>query len=256
MVTKNKLLIFTTFTFLFIFLTKTGFSEESRQIPENLNLSVREETFNSVRFQSGIRSDISLSALAKEHSIIKEKDASFGFAAKSDEAKFFLIGSLYSESLAHLHSGEMDLAAKSLEPIEKEFINLNVPVSLYNYIVKTRALLENGKYQKEILIEFLSLFQTFFEDYARNKSMDKLSLFRAGAWLANYGLSAASGDVNLLRQPGKLNYFIEEMKKMDAPKGVLDNLNKIFKLSNKKEITRRDTQKVLKLVKKIQIILG
>jgi hypothetical protein len=232
-----------------------AFSAEPLQPPQNLGTGSG-ETFDSARFQSAIRSGKSLGSLAKENSVFGEQASSYGFAAKSEEAKFFIIGSLYSEALAYLKSGNADLAAKRLEAVESEFINLQVPSSLYNYISKTRNILETKRYTAEGQAEFLSLFQPFFEDYARTKGEDKLTLFRAGSWLTDMSLAAAGGDTALLRQQGKLNYFIKEMKRMDAPKGVIDALGEIVKVAGKKEITDKDAADVLKQVKKIQTALG
>jgi hypothetical protein len=69
-------------------------------------------------------------------------------------------------------------------------------------------------------------------------------------------LAAAGGEKDLLRQQGKLDYFIKEMKRMDAPKGAIEALDEIATISKAKEISDKDAEKVLKLVKKIQTILG
>jgi len=236
--------------------TTEAFSQEARVPPKDIGASIGESYFNSYKFQSGIKTGKSLGALAKEHSTIGEQASSFGFAAKSEEAKFFIIGALYSETIAYLKSGNLDLAAKRLESIEKEFISLRVPSSLYNFVTKARNLIQTKKYKPEVLGEFLSLFQPFYEDYAKGKGEDKLILFRAGSWLVDMSLTAAAGDKELLRQKGTLDYLTKEMKRMDAPKGVMDALDEISKISVKQEITDRDTKEVLSLVKKIQNILG
>jgi hypothetical protein len=235
--------------------SSVAFSAELMKAPQNLNVG-NSESFDSARFQSAIRSDKSLGALAKEHSGIGEQGTSYGFAAKSEEAKFFIIGTLYSEALAYLKAGNYDMAAKRLTAIENEFINMHVPLALYNYISKTRNIITTKRYSPEAQAEFLSLFQPFYEDYAKSKGEDKLTLFRAGSWLMDISLAAAGGDKELLRQQSKLGYFIKEMKRMDAPKGALDALNEIVTISMAKEISDKDTEKVLKLVKKIQTILG
>jgi len=254
---KNISIVFFNFIpLLIIFFAVSAFSEEVREIPKNLNLSHPKEYFNSYYFQTHITSDKSLGTLVKENSSVGEEATSFGFAAKSADAKFFIIGTLYSESLAYLQSGNLDLAAKRLESIEKEFINLGVPNSLYNYISKTRNLIETKRCSTEVLGEFLSLFQPFFEDYSKSKGENKLTLFRAGSWLMDMSLTAAAGDKQLIRQDQKLKYFIEKMKKMDAPKGVLTALDQIVKITEQKEISEKDTEEVLKLVKKIQTILA
>jgi hypothetical protein len=253
---KNRTVIIETVAFLLVLMVSTVFSQEARIVPKDMDSKNVEVIFNSIGFQSSIKTDKGLGALAQEHSTIGNKDTSFGFAAASDEARFFLIGSVYSEALAYLQGGKLDLAAERLKLIEKEFITLNVPSPLFNYINKTRNLIERDRYSKEALIDFMSLFQPFFEEYAKNKSEDKLTLFRAGSWLMDMSLATAAGNKELLKQTVKLNYFIKEMKRMDAPKGVLTDLDEMEKIANKTDITDKDTKKVLDLVKEIQTILG
>jgi len=244
--------------FLIIILVAVAFSYQEREIPKKLDLKAGKVVFNSSRFQSSIKSDKSLGTLAKEVSTIGEQAISFGFAAKSEEAKIFIIGALYSEALAHLRSGKMDLASKRLESIGQEFININVPTSLFNYISNIANMVETQRYSSDVILEFLSLFQPFYEDYANSKGEDKLILFRAGSWLVDMSLTAAAQDKAMLKQLETLNYFIKEMKRMDAPKGVLNSLDEILKIADKeeKDITEKGGKNVLKLVKKIQTILG
>jgi hypothetical protein len=253
---KKIMILIKIISLLLIFSVAIAFSQETRVNPKDLKLKGGSEYFNSYIFQSNIRSGKSLGTLAEEHSTLGKNAISFGFAAKSEEARFFIMGGLYSETIAYLKSGKRELALKRLESIEKEFINLNVPNSLYNYITKMRQMMESQKYSTEVLGEFLSLFQPFYEEYAKSKSEDKLILFRAGSWLVDMSLTAAAGDNELLRQIETLDYFNREMKRMDAPKGVMDGLEEITKIAEKKEITDRDADRVLNLVKKIQTILG
>jgi hypothetical protein len=238
------------------FSATVAFAQGARVPSKEIGMSAGESYFNSYKFQSGIKSDKMLGTLAKEQSTIGEQASSYGFASKSEEAKFFIIGALYSEAIAFLKSGNLDMAGKRLESIEKEFINLRVPSSLYNFVTKARNLIQTKKYNADVLGDFLSLFQPFYEDYAKSKAEDKLILFRAGSWLVDMSLTAAAGDKELLRQKETLDYFTKEMKRMDAPKGVMDALDEITKISVKKEITDRDAKEVLELVKKIQTVLG
>ncbi len=212
--------------------------------------------FNSDMFQSGIRSPSNLGGLAKQNSPINEKGASFGFVAKSDEARFFLIGASYSEALAYLEGGKVDLASQRLQYIEEDFINMGAPSSLYTLISKTHNLLETGQYPTAYVRMVLSLFQPFFEEYAESKSADKLILFRAGSFLSDIGLAAAADNKELLKQSTNLTYFSTEMKRMDAPKGVLEALAEMNKVSKKETLTDNDSATVLKLVKKIEQLLS
>ena len=224
--------------------------------PNSIKVDTSTPYFNSQAFQSGITSAQNLGDLAKRYSPLHEKTDAFGFAAKSDEARFFMIGAIYTEALAYIRSEKWDLASQRLEYLEREFINMGAPSPMYNLITKTRNLVESEKYPPEYLVTVLSLFEPFFEEYAKTKSEDKLTLFRAGAWLVNMSLTAASGDRELLRQPATMNYFTLEFKRMDAPKGVIDALAEIDKVSQKKEISDKDTEKVLQLVTQIEQLLS
>ncbi|HOI93571.1 MAG TPA: hypothetical protein PK250_02585 [Syntrophobacter fumaroxidans] len=212
--------------------------------------------FNSHAFQSGIRSTGNIGELAKQYSPLQSRASTYGFAARSDEARFFLIGALYTEALAYVTGGKWELAAQRLEVVEGEFVKMGAPSSLYGFITKARNMIENVKYPPEYLVTVLALFQPFFEEYAKAQSEDKLTLFRAGAWLVNMSLTAASGDRELLRQPATLSYFTSELKRMDAPKGVVDALEEIAAISGKADITDKDTQKVLQLVTQIEQLLS
>jgi hypothetical protein len=217
-----------------------------------------EKVHSSYAHQSAIEnfSDKSLGELAREQSPVQEDALAYGFAAKSEEAKFFIIGSLYSETLAHLSSGQAVLAAERLAAIEREFITLKVPRSLYNYVSKMRNMIASGKYEPGLNAELLSLFQPFFEDYARGQSEDKLTLFRAGTWLLDMSLTAAAGDLELLHQEETLAHFTGEMRRMDAPQGVMRALEEITAIVKQEKVSERDVRSILRLVKRIQTILG
>ena len=217
-----------------------------------------ENVHSSYAHQSAIDnySDKSLGEIAREQSPVQEDALAYGFAAKSEEAKFFLIGSLYSETLAHLSSGDAKLAVERLDAIEREFITLQVPRSLYNYVSKMRNMIAGGKYEPRLNAELLSLFQPFFEDYARGQSEDKLTLFRAGTWLMDMSLTASAGDLELLHQTRALKRFIEEMRRMDAPQGVMRALEDISDIVKQEKVSDRDVRSILRLVKRIQTILG
>ncbi len=253
---KNVNTIFKLMMPLLFLFQSISFSQDVPDLPVKIEFNQSQQYFNSYRLQSNIMTDQGIGALAKDNSIVGKEAVSFGFAERSEDAKFVIIGSLYSEVLAYLRGGKTDYAVECLESMETEFIKLNVPSSLYNYISKISNMIERGLYSKEVLGEFLSLFQPFYEDYARGLSEDKLILFRAGSWLVDMSLVAAAGNRSLLSQVEKVEYFAKEMKRMEAPKGVLDNFEKIHKIVEKEKITDNDVKKLLKLVKKIQMILS
>ena len=244
--------------FVFIVLPVSAvFAADPHPIPESSLLQGGQAYFNSANYQSTIQSSDSLSRLAQTQSPIGGDAAAYGFAAKSDEAKFFIIGALYSEALAHLRGDNLQLAAERLEAIENQFVAIQAPSALYNFIIKVHSRVALGKYPSETLMDMLSFFQPFFEAYAQDLSQDKLILFRAGSWLVDMSLTAAADNRDLIRQAKpQLAYFTKEMKRMDAPKGVLEAYGNINEIADKEDVSDKDVQKVLKQVKKIQTILG
>lgn len=213
---------------------------------------------SSYHHQAAIKnsSDKSLGDIAREQSPVKDEALAYGFAAKSDEAKFFIIGSLYSEVLAYLHSGDDEAAVERLKAMETEFIRLGVDQSLYNYVTKMRSMISSGEYESAHTAELMSLFQPFFEDYAKGESADKLTLFRAGLWLLDMSLTASAGDLEMLHQASILDHFISEMKRMDAPMGVIRSLDEISEIVHQDSVSDRDVRTILKLVSRVQTILG
>jgi hypothetical protein len=246
----------TVFAALSAIMATVAFAKGDLVVPTGLQSGESEVYFDSAMLQARIKSEKPLTTVAMQHSAIGEEAIAFGFAAKSEEAKFFIIGSLYADALAHLRSGAADLAAKRLESIETELLALRAPSSLYNYISKMRNMIEQKRYDTEMIEEFMALFQPLWEDYTRSKGDDKLILFRAGSWLVDMSLIAGAQDTELLRQPVKAKYFTEAMKKLSAPKGVVEAFDQITQITEKQQIIDTDAKEVLKLVKQIQTILA
>jgi hypothetical protein len=244
------------FVLILGFMVGVSFAQEGRGVPTNPDLTSSDVYFSSSMFQASIKSEKDLGALVAGLSTIGKQDTAFAFAGKSEPAKFFTMGSLYAEALAYLQGNNPDLAAKRLEAIEKEFVNLQAPSSLYNYLSKTRNMLVSGRYGPDVVGEFLALFQPLCEDFAKSRGEAQLTLFRAGSWLVDMSLTAAAGDRALLKQADKVQYFSQEMKRLNAPKGVMEALNKLTSLAAKPQLTDGDVNDILKLVQEIQTILA
>jgi hypothetical protein len=212
--------------------------------------------FDSNAFQSGIQAAAGLAPLADGMSLYGQGGQAMGFAAKSEEAKTFLIGPFYSEALAYVRGGQTDLAVERIRAMQSEFIAMGAPNSVNAVLSRIGNLVATKKYDPAVILDFIGLAQPVCEDYLLSKGKDRLTLFQAGSWLMDMGLAAAAKDKSLLKQPDVLNYFIAEMKRMDAPKGVQDSLAEISTISAKKDIADRDADQVLKLIKRIQSVLG
>jgi hypothetical protein len=216
----------------------------------------RDWPFDAYTFQAGLRSDTALGVLVTTHSGIGQQAVAFGFAAKPARAKLFIIGTLYAEALAYLHSGDLESARQRLATIEKELGSLQGPSSLDRYFSAMRHLLASQQASAEVLGEVLTLFEPLLAEYTRSTGTERPVLFRAGIWLESMHLAATTGDKAALRQVDTVQYFQQEMERLDAPQGLLEALQQISHITTKQEITDRDVKEVLKLVKRIQTLLS
>lgn len=218
------------------------------------NLPVTKETFRyrSDTVQAPVAAVSNIGELAKEHAITGETGSAFGFSAGSADAQYFLSGAGYAEALALTRSGDYAEAAKRLDTMGDAFILFEAPDPLYHYLQRLRYLIRNGVYDREALVEMLSLFQPLFEDYARTQSPDMLTLVQAGAWLVDMSLALSAGDSGMLRYSIMLSRMHSEMERMEAPEGVLSALAEIENIGRQDALSDRDMQHVIQLVGKLQ----
>lgn len=225
----------------------------TRDLLTRLDLRDSASFFNSALFQSSIQTETSLGALAAAHPAFEDRALSLGFAAR---AEFYRVGALYAEALAYLRSGNLEVAAQRLAAIEKHLRRLPVPSSLANQVRSMRHVLESGQYTIAVLGEGLALFQPLCEQVAREQGLEQLTLFRVGTWLVDMRLTAAAGDKVMLRQGDKAQYFLHGMQRLNAPQQVVEALEQLNHLMAQSMMTDGDVQRVLRLVKKMQMLLG
>ena len=211
---------------------------------------------NVWQYQARLQPQKHLSGLVREHSILSEQPSTFGFAARPEGSRFFLIGSLYAEALAHVRSGNFETARQLWTALEKEVLALQPPEALADYLRQARTRLENGQSSPQEVGGFLARFQPLVEAYAQSKGAEQRLLLQAGAWLVNLGLTAATNNEGLRRQMVTVQYFRSELHKLLAPNGVLEALDKIAHIMEKPHLAATDTQEVLAQVKRIQLLLG
>jgi hypothetical protein len=209
---------------------------------------------NAYVFQAGLSREADLGALVTKQAAIERQVVAFGFAAKPAPAKSFLIGALYIEALAYVRSGDLQAAAQRWATIDKELVSVAEPLATHIHTVQ--RLLESQNPAPETVGASLALFEPFYEAYVQDTDTAQLTLFQMGAWLGNMSLAAAANDKAALRHIDTIEYFSHEMQRLHAPTGVLDALDRLRAMLGQADITDRDVNGVLKLVQKMQRMLG
>jgi hypothetical protein len=211
---------------------------------------------NAWQYQARLQPQKHLSGLLREHSILSEQPTAFGFAARPEGTRFFLIGSLYAEALAHVHSGNFEVARQLWTALEREVLALQPPDSLVDYLRQARIYLENAQPSPQEVGEFLARFQPLADAYTQSRGAEQRLLWQAGTWLVNLYLTAATNNKGLLRQMGTVQYFQSALHKLPAPNAVLEALDTIARLMEKPHMAETDVQEVLAQVKHIQLLLS
>lgn len=201
-------------------------------------------------FQEGIRSDVDLGALVDAQAPETEP-MSYGFAAKTTREKSFLIGTLYAEALAYVRSGDIAAATQRWQTMDRALVQTAEP--LLSYQRDMQRSLQQEPPALERFQALLPLFESFYEVYAAHQHGQTLPLFQAGAWMTNMRLAAAAGDAETLRRGDAIGYFLAHL---DAPKGVEERLGRLGDLMAQERLSEREIKTVLKLVQKIQQLLG
>jgi len=212
----------------------------------------REGPLPAYTFQAGIHSATDLGTLVITHAVTGEPAVVFGFAATSERARLFRLGTSYAEALAYVHSGTRDAAAQRLAAMHEELVDMQGPNVLSHYISEMQHLLQNRQYIAEVEERFLALFEVLYTEDAKSVDAESLTLFRAGAWMENTKLAAAAGDKDALTQVTTAQYFRREMQSLHAPQGILDALEQISHIVAKPELTDTDVTEVLTLAKQVQ----
>jgi hypothetical protein len=197
--------------------------------------------------------------LVAANSTVEEQMVAFGFASKPVSARSYFLGTLYAEALAYTRGGDTASAAGHWAAIRKEVEPIAQPLTVYARQMETLLTAPADEQTADSateLVAFMALFEPLYEDYAGERAAQTLPLFRAGTWLTNMRLAAAIGDKTALQTPATVRYFQNEMRRLEAPKGVLDAFAHMGRVVEQDTLADRDVKKMLKLVKRVQELLG
>jgi hypothetical protein len=210
-------------------------------------------------FQANMVVSTELDALVAANSTVEEQMVAFGFASKPVPAQSYFLGTLYAEALAYTRGGDTASAAGHWAAIRKEVEPIAQPLTVYARQMETLLTASADEQTADSaaeLVAFMSLFEPLYENYTGERAAQTLPLFRAGTWLTNMRLAAAIGDKTALQTPATVRYFQHEMRRLEAPKGVLDALAHMGRMMEQDRLADQDVKKMLKLVKRVQELLG
>jgi hypothetical protein len=165
------------------------------------------------------------------------------------------MGMLYTDALAALHSGTLDVASRRLAALNKALQSLQAPPLLSHYLTEIHTLLQNQQYTGQELAKFLALFELLYEQELGTDAAE-VRLLRFGAWSENMSLAVAAGDQRTLRQAAAAPYWRNSLLQLDAPASVIAAFDQIQHLSTTATLTEADLRALGSLLRTIQKTLG
>jgi hypothetical protein len=180
-----------------------------------------------------------------------------GFAPQDARITLFRAGILYTDTLAALHRGAMEVAVQRVQALGNTLNTAQPPGALPHYLHTMQTLLHEQQYPGEELAKFLALFESLYEtEYGRATEAPEVLLFRLGAWLENMALAAAADDRTALRQAAAVQYFRSLLPKLAAPPEVLRAFEQMQPLVTAQAMTEHDVRTLRGLIQNVQQVLG
>ena len=144
-----------------------------------------------------------------------------------------------------------------LNLLEQALASVQAPRVLAQYLGELKLLLQSRRQEDAVVAQFLALFEPLYESaYARPEGPEGLLLFRAGAWLENMYLAAASGDAAALRRGGQALQGVSALARLNAPRGVLAAFERMQLLLAHQPLIDREISAIRTLVQDIQGLLN
>jgi hypothetical protein len=214
----------------------------------------RAERLRTYQFQAGMVRAHEVGALLAAHPARWDPPTIVGFTPQAARTAFFHLGTLYADALAAVHGGAIEAAGQRLDVLTQALVHVQAPPALPQYLQAMQTWLQQRPYADEVLARFLALFEPLYEDaYATADTVERVILFRAGAWLENLGLAAAVGDRAALRQGGAAAEHVRgALTQLQAPPAVLEALERLRALVARQVLTDEDVQAIGALVQDIQ----
>lgn len=206
------------------------------------------------RLQSQIQHPQALGTFVAAHSALRDPAAIVAFTPSAARTTFIRLGTLYAEALATLASGEVEATAQRLDVLARALASVQAPPPLTQYLRTVHTLLQRQQVPGEEVATFLALFEPLYEDtYAGVNTMERIHLFRAGAWLENMYLAAAARDAAAL-QYGRatLAEVRSILTRVHAPPEILTALERMQRLLTQPVLTEDELRTIETLVQDIQ----
>jgi hypothetical protein len=206
------------------------------------------------QFQAGMADAKALGSLVAAHPARWDPTTVVGFTPQASRTAFVRMGILYADALAAIHGGAVESAAPRLEVLAQALLHVQAPPALPQYLRAVQTWVQQRSYTDAVLVQFLALFEPLYEGaYTAADEAERVTLFRAGAWLENLALAAATGDRAALRQGGAMLGEVRRgLARLPAPLEVSETLARVHRMTAARALTDQDIHTIRTLIQDVQ----
>jgi hypothetical protein len=180
-------------------------------------------------------------------------DYDFYDSKKSNEQKFFFIGMIYADLLAKL-SGHFsrDAILEELTTLQLALDALDASDSIYAYLFELENMISDDEYTKAASSKVLSMLYPFIEDLAESQSLKSLNNLRAGHWLVDMSIVAATRNQAFSQQAEISKDFADAYENMQAKKEVTNAFREVSKITSNTPLSNEGFSVLLSLLNNLR----
>jgi hypothetical protein len=180
------------------------------------------------QFQAQLLPTTALEALVTARPVPQLSPAMVGFMFHPPRSTFVRMGILYTDTLAVLQSGAVEVAKDRLDRLTQAVTSLQAPPALAQYLGEMQSMLQRQPPTDHTMAQLVALFEPLYAQvYATDPTAAAWVLFQTGAWAENLSLAAAAGAPEAVRQAPRVQALHDALRPLHVPDAVLDALQQL-----------------------------
>ena len=179
----------------------------------------------------------------------------FSSTTRTDDQKFFTLGSLYSGLIVQTGSPSMYEAAKGIADFREAPSQLRAPAGFFGYLSVLELMTKSRAATPAIAARMAAAIQGFVSDFAHSHGDVAYLNYQAGQWVTTLALAARAHDAGALNLPAA-NYFQEKFAAQHANAATLAVLKSLQDFAGKEKLGDADYVQIEKLAEQLRDQLG
>jgi len=175
----------------------------------------------------------------------------FSGSTKTEEQKFFALGSLYTALLVQAGSSSTVEAGKAIGDFRQALTQLQAPSGFFGYLSELELMTKSRVANAAVAARMAGAIQGFVSDFVHSRGDTAFLNYRAGQWATTLALAAHAHDAAGL-QLSAATYFQEKYATQHPSNQTLAALKGLAELGGKEKLDDADFVKIENLAEQLR----